>query len=267
MVKMVPVSRETHAGSVWRRLQTFRFVAKEHYVPIAGLEFGRVSSAMPIAIVELSGQLVPVAVLSLEAGVNAFVAPDGRWLAPYIPLLVQTYPFRLLRQDGTDQYSLWVDADAEHLGDSASSTELYYDQEGNLAPGLKAIFDLLAVFEQNRIATAIAVTALAKEGVLCPWEIKVNAGDRETLVRGLQRVNETALGNLDDAAFLRLRKSNAIAIAYAQLLSMGHLALFSQLKQLRSRFGNPTAAPKIENPSAPSAGSFTMIEPDSLRFD
>jgi hypothetical protein len=222
---------------------------------------------MPIAIVEMSGQLLPVAVLSLEAGVNAFVAPDGRWLAPYVPVLFQTYPFRLLRQDGTDQYSLWVDVDAEHLGDSAASTELYYDQEGKLAPGLKATFDLLVTFEQNRISTGVALAALAEEGVLCPWEIKVNAGDKETIVRGLQRVDETALGRLEDAAFLRLRKSHAISIAYAQLLSMGHLAIFSQLKQLRSRIVIPPAAPKIANSMTTAGDSFTLIEPDSLRFD
>jgi hypothetical protein len=267
MANLVPVSRGTHGDKVWRRLQTYSFAARQHYVPIGGLEFGRVVPVMPIAFMEISGQLQPIAVLSLEPGSNVFVASDGRWLAPYLPILFATYPFRLLRQEGTDKFSLWVDSDADHLGDAAHSTELYYDQEGQLAPRTKAVFDLLATFEQNRIHTAAAVATLAEAGVLRPWELKVKDGGAETIVRGMQRVDEVALGNLEDSAFLRLRKSHAIPIAYAQLLSMQQLAVFSQLKQLRSRIAGLPVAPKEAATSPQTGDAFTMVDPDILRFD
>lgn len=267
MVNLVPVARSTHANQVWRRLQTFRFAAKDHYVPIAGLEFGRVVSTMPIAFVEVAGHLAAVAVLSPEPGKNAFVAPDGRWLAPYVPLMFLTYPFRLLRQGETDQFSLWVDSDADQLSDTAQTTELFYDLEGNLAPATKAAFELLAKFEQNRVMTVAAVQTLAQEGVLCPWEFKLSDGGRERIVRGLQRVDEVALNKLSDDGFLRLRRSQALPMAYAQLLSMGQLTVFAQLQRLRSQMAATVAPVPQSAPDARPGESFTMIDPDSLRFD
>jgi len=58
-------------------------------------------------------------------------------------------------------------------------------------------------------------------------------------------------------------------IAYAQLLSMGHVANFGYLQQLRSRMGPGDArSPAPRPPGAPApAGSFTMVDPDSLRFE
>jgi len=267
MVNLVPVSRSTHATQVWRRLRTFSFAAKDHYVPIAGLEFGRVVPTMPIAFVDVAGQLAPVAILSPEPGTNAFVGPDGRWLTPYVPFLFLTYPFRLLRQPGTDQFALWVDSDADRLPDAAHSTELFYDAEGNLAPATKAAFDLLARFEQNRLLTIAAVATMAQEGILCPWEFKLSDGGKERVVQGLQRVDEVALNKLDDDAFLRLRKSQALPMAYAQLLSMGQLTVFSQLQRLRGQVTVPAAPVPQAAPDARPGEGFTMLDPDSLRFD
>lgn len=267
MVNLVPVARSTHANQVWRRLQTFRFAAKDHYVPIAGLEFGRVVPTMPIAFVEVSGQLAPVAVLSPEPGKNAFVAPDGRWLVPYVPLMFLTYPFRLLRQGETDQFSLWVDSDADQLSDAAYATELFYDVEGNLAPATKAAFELLAKFEQNRILTVAAVASLAQEGVLCPWEFKLSEGGKERIVRGLHRVDEVALNKLGDDGFLRLRRTQALPMAYAQLLSMGQLTVFSQLQRIHAQMAAPAAPAPHPAPDTRPGEGFTMLDPDSLRFD
>ena len=268
MTKMVPVSRESHAGQIWRRLSTYLFTATEHYVPISGAEFGRVVSSMPIAFVELSGLYIPVALLSLTPKENLFVAPDGRWLGGYVPMMFRFYPFRLLRRPGTDQFSLWVDDDAQALPDTAASTELFYDAEGNLSPATKAVFDALAQFEQGRMGTMVAMAALLAEKVICPWSLKIKDGDQERDVTGLYRVDEVALNELDDDAFLRLRKAHAMPIAYAQLLSMGQAVNFGHLQQLRARFGQSTRPPSAPLPAAHgSSKSFTMVDPDSLRFD
>jgi hypothetical protein len=266
MVNMVPVSPDRHSGQVWRRLSTYSFVAKENYVPIGAAEFGRVTTAFPIGFMELSGQYYPVAILSLVPGRNQFVASDGRWLGGYIPILFRCYPFRLLRQGNTDQFALWVDTDAEQLHDAAASTELFYGPDGKLAPATKQVFDALAHFEQSRIAAMIAAAALSAEGILCPWEIKVREGEQERLVKGLHRIDEVALNKLDDTAFLRLRRANALSIAYAQLLSMAQLHVFAHLAELLRRVAE---VPQKRPPTmeVPAEQSFTMVDPEILRFD
>lgn len=269
MANLVPVSFQSHGNQLWRRLETYAFAAQENYVPIGGSEFGRVANVMPIGFVELSGQLMPVAILSLTPKVNLFVGPDGRWLGGYVPVLFQTYPFRLLRREGTDHFSLWVDGDAQDVSDVATSTELFYESEGRLGAATKAVFETLTRFEQNRLQTALAMTALSTEGVLCPWEIKLKGDGSETMVKGLFRVDEVAINKLSNEAFLRLRNANGLSIAYAQLLSMGQLSVLVQLNQLRLRLSSVAAAPPSaydQRPSAPEF-SFAMVDPETLRFD
>ncbi|MFO1162423.1 MAG: SapC family protein [Reyranellaceae bacterium] len=261
---MVPVSRGTHAGQLWRRLASYAFSARESYVPICGGEFGRIAATMPFAFIDFAGELVPVALLSLTPGVNLFVGPDGRWVGSYIPLLLRCYPFRLFRASDTNQYSLCVDAEADSCSDSAAATELFYDAEGNLAPATKAVFDALVQFEQNRLATLRAVAALVEAGVVCPWAVKIEDGDREKTLARLHRVDEKALGDVGDDVFLRLRKAGAIAIAYAQLLSMAQLTVLSQLSDLRRRINQVTSAAA---PQPAPGGSFEMVDSDMLRFD
>ena len=263
MANLRPVSRQTHGGQVWRRLATYSFAAKDATVPITMTEMGRAVTAMPMAFMENAGQHFLVAVLSLTSGRNLYVAPNGKWMGMYIPILYRLYPFRLLRAPQSDQYSLFVDEEAQDLPDVALSTELFYDADGNLSAATKAVMESLTQFEQHRLMTVAAVAALAAEGVICPWPIKIRDGDQERTVGGLHRVDEVALGKLSDEAFLRLRKAGALAVAYAQLLSMGQVSLFQQLSDLyqrASQLGNMPAQP------APASG-FVMTEPESLRFD
>lgn len=269
-MKMVPVSRDSHAGQLWRRLASFSFAARESFVPIGGGELGRAAAAMPTAFIESASEYVLVALLSLAPGVNLFVAPDGRWMGSYIPLLLRSYPFRLLRIQGANQYSLCVDADAESFSDTAASTELFYDAAGNLAPATKAVFDTLVQLEQNRLATSGALAALVEAGVVCPWPIKLQEGDQEKTFTGLHRIDEKALGDLSDDAFLRLRKAGALPISYAQLLSMAQLGAFPQLADLRRRFGEAAAAAPgggMSRPTGAPSGAFTMVDPETLHFD
>ena len=263
MANLRPVSRQTHGGQVWRRLATYSFAAKDSTIPIVVTEMGRAVTTMPLAFMEVSGQLFPVAVLSLTLGRNLFVAPNGKWLGMYVPTVYRLYPFRLLRAPQSDQYSLFVDEEAQGLPDAALSTELFYDTDGNLSPATKGVMNALTQFEQHRLMTLTAVAALSAEGVICPWPIKVRDGDTERTIGGLQRVDEVALGALSDEAYLRLRKAGGLVVAYAQLLSMGQMAMFSQLLELHQRAGQPGGMA----PQAAPASGFVMVEPESLRFD
>jgi hypothetical protein len=267
MANLKPVSRQSHGGQMWRRLATYSFTAKDSYVPIVGSELGRVVTTLPVAFMESGGQFMPVAVLSFTPGQNLFVAPNGKWLGLYVPMLYQTYPFRLLRMPETDQYALFVDDDAQALPDAAVSTELFYDTEGNLSPATKAVFDALVQFEQQRLATQVAVAALAAERLICPWPIKLQDGDTERTVGGLHRIDETALVAMSDEAFLRLRKAGALVIAYSQLLSLGQLGHFSHLQELHNRVGQPVPVPPPPSAASPRQPGFVMIDPETLRFD
>lgn len=77
---------------------------------------------------------------------------------------------------------------------------------------------------------------------------------------GLFRIDEAALNVLDDEAFLKLRKSSALPLAYLQLVSTGQIALFQQLIRLQHQL-----APRQER-QFPLDEIFAAAESETIRF-
>ncbi|AWN35778.1 hypothetical protein DK427_08480 [Methylobacterium radiodurans] len=65
-------------------------------------------------------------------------------------------------------------------------------------------------------------------------------------VNGLHRISEAALNRLDDRAFGAVRQGGALAVAYAQLLSMGNSVDLGKLAQARAARGAGSGGPAGE---------------------
>jgi hypothetical protein len=235
MPQFAAVSRERHANKKWLRHTNYAFAAGEMIAPIVGAELARAAVAMPCAFLQQSGRYTLVAVLSLVSGRNMFVGPDSRWLGLYVPAVFRLYPFRVLPTEKADSVVLCVDEQSNLVVDGASTGEEFFDAQGNPAPVLKPAFDAALALERNRKSTEIAVEALAKAGVIRPWEIKVKSNKGERPITGLHRVDEAALHALPEDAFLGLRKANALPIAYTQMQSTRQLGLFERLQTVHNR--------------------------------
>jgi hypothetical protein len=248
MPQFAAVSRERHANKKWLRYTNLNFAAQEVIAPIVGAELARAALAMPCAFVQQSGRYVLVAVLSLIAGRNMFLAPDGRWLGGYVPAAFRLYPFRMLPNKGTDAVVLCVDEESKFVVDSSSAGEEFFDAQGNQAPVLKPVFDAAMALERDRKSTDLAVAALTQAGVIRPWEIKVKTKEGERPISGLHRADEAALRALPDEAFLNLRKTSALPIAYTQMLSMGQLGMLEHLARAQTQA--PAPPPSTPTPWA-----------------
>jgi hypothetical protein len=211
----------------------FSFAATTGLVPLVGAELPKAALAMPIGFSQRSdGRFVLVGILSLTPGRNLFVAPDGRWLGGYVPAAIRSHPFRLLRGEGTEDLVLCVDEQSDLVGEGGANGLPFFDGQGNLTPATKDVLDFLGQLERNRAATEVAVSALAAAGLICPWPIKLSAGE---VVGGLHRTDERAMNAVQDDAFLRLRRSSALSIAYAQLLSMGQIQVLERLAEVQKQ--------------------------------
>ncbi len=241
MPQFAPVARERHAGKAWRQFGNYSFAATEALVPVVGIELTDAALAMPLAFVEQSDRFVLVAVLSPTPGRNLFVGPDGRWLGHYVPAIVRGHPFRLVPKRGSEEWIFCLDEEAQSVVDATEGGEPLFDADGNLAPGTKAVRDRLIQRERNQAATDAAVGALAKAGVIRRWEVKLKTGSEEQNVTGLYRVDEAAMNALDDDPFRLLRRSSALPVAYAQLLSMKQLGVFERLAQQQAQLAQPPA--------------------------
>ena len=109
------------------------------------------------------------------------------------------------------------------------------------------------------MATDLAMASLAEAGLIKRWPLELDVGGKKVAINGLHRVNEPALDRLDDKAFLQLRKTSALRLAYAQIMSMGQVNRFQQLMQLRQQLA--------QTPNIKTDELFKIAPDDSIRFD
>jgi hypothetical protein len=259
MTKLVAVSKGRHAEKVWRRPKGFQFAAKEPVTPIVLAEVVHVGSWMPIAFIEQEHRYIPIAIMSPMPNQNLFVGPDGQWLGGYIPSSLRTYPFRLIRPEGSERMALCVDEDSGLVTEPNGEGEEFFASDGKPSPSVTKLREFLAQVENNRIATDLAMSSLAEAAVIERWPLEVDVGGKKSAINGLYRINEKRLGGLDDETFLKLRKTAAISLAYAQLISRGQIARFDQLARLQQQLAQ-TPRIKAEDP-------LRFLPNDTIRFD
>ncbi len=262
MPQYIPLTPARHASLRWQRYASYRFAASEALLPVVAAELPRAAVCLPVAFVpDAAGVYQPVVVLGPEPGINAFVAPDGRWLASYVPGELRSYPFKVaLTPDG--QKVVCVDeASGLIVQPEHSGAELFYGEDGKISPVVRQVVDLLEGLESMRPATLAATAALAAHGVLQPWQVQLEIEGRVHGLAGLYRVDEAVLNALSDEAFLALRSSGALALAYAQLLSIQHVATLQTLAQAQA-----AAAKASEQLVRAGELDLGFMQSDTIRF-
>jgi SapC protein len=229
------VASTRHATRRWRPAGSYSWAAAEVLVPVTGSEVSRAAAHMPIALIRGGDAFTLAAVLGLERGVSLFVAPDGRWLGGYVPALLRSRPFALLPlEDGRKVLCIDEEAGRVALAADAPDAQPFFGEDGKLSPALQEFLGFLSALEGNREPTAKACIALETHKVVVPWQIKLQMEAGTTRdVEGLYRVDEAALLALPDEAFLELRRTGALALAYAQLLSIAQLPALGQRASAR----------------------------------
>jgi len=230
MPNLQALSKNTHSGKHWRRPVDYFFTDMNVIAPLVVQELPKAMLSLPIAFVPRAQSYRPVAVQGLLPDKNLFVAKDGRWLAGYTPAAYRSYPFALANtEDG--QQVLCVDEDSGLVG---TEGEAFFNEDGTLSQAVSEVLNFLTEVGNNRSATQRLCDLLQKHSLIQPWQIKVQGDKGEQAIEGLFRIDEAALNQLPTEAFMELRDSGALVLAYCQLLSMQHLPLLGQLAQLHA---------------------------------
>jgi SapC len=227
--QLAVVSVERHGRKKWLPFRSFAFSSSEAIAPIVAAELASAALELPLAFSQAAAGYAVVAVLSLVAGRNMCVDQQGRWLSGYVPAHFRSYPFRLVCPEGRSESVLCVDESSGLVVEDGPDGLPFFDDAGVISPELSKALDFLTQIERSRRATEVAVSALAKAGVIVPWPIQVKSEQGSIEIKGLFRIDERAIGIISDDAFLGLRAASAFSVAYSQLLSTGQLRLFERL--------------------------------------
>lgn len=259
MANYQPVSYQTFGGKFFTRSQHYLFSAADMFCQVSITEMPRAVHHAPLAFLQGDDGFVPVMLQGLQQGENAFVSGDGRWLTPYIPALYRSYPFRALRADA-DTLVLCFDMDSGLL---APGGEAFFAEDGQPTVFIQQINHFLQQCELDRQRTLALVKLLQQHGLIVPWQLTLQDGDKKRALDGVFRVDEAALNALPAEQLVALRDAGALPMAYMQLLSMHHMSTLAEL--VRVRMQQQRAQNSVPQSGAELDLSF-MNQSDTLRF-
>ena len=233
-MSLVPVTREAHAQMRLRPLTSFSFAKTAPVIRIVASELTQIAANFPIVFLDENGSPAPYALMGLSQTENQFVTDEGQWMAQYVPAMLRRFPFlpgRAANGAGDVATVLvedsWLSADEGEL--------LFGPDEGAPNGPLARAIQLLSMIEVEAAQLGALSKLLAAQGLIEPMEFQMTLTDGgiPTKLEGLSGVNETKLRELPDAAFLELRKTGALNLAYASMISLGQLPRLQALASAR----------------------------------
>ncbi|MBP8936863.1 MAG: SapC family protein [Agrobacterium sp.] len=260
---IIPVQYSTLGAKAWKPFSDYHFAAASAVAPLSAEEVAHAAHIYPLAFATGEHSTL-LAVLGLQPGRNLLVGENGRWITDYVPATFRAYPFKLIRI-GEEQVALGYDKSSGLLVDEGRG-EAFFGPDGEPTQRIRDLLQFLVTFNRGQQTAAAFGGKLKDAGILEPWPLAIEEeGGRKITVQGLLRVNEQALGALDDAAFLELRQSGALMLAYAQLFSMANITSIGRLAQIHTRQAQQVAT--LNRPQNSNAPIFAAPGGDTINWD
>ena len=219
---MVPVNKERFGNKRLLPLRSYSFLAGTPYCDVFAGEFANIVVNHPTFFVMVNEVIRPVALLALQEGDNLFVEKDGSWSGFYIPAVLRRHPFSIEMHG--DAPVLTIDEDCGLLSDTEGEPLFGDGSADEMNTPVGRAIQLLTQIDAERTRTLNLTGQLAEAGLLTSTAITLQSSEGQTVLEGLMMVDEGKLNALDDAAFLNLRRSGALALASMHLFSMGQVA-------------------------------------------
>lgn len=238
-----PIDAATHAGMGFAPAADHLHSRAMDRVALLIAEVPMALMIYPLAFAPDAGRLRLVAVLGARAGQNDCLGDGGRWRVGYVPSRLRAWPFALVAGDngemavGFDHDSgLWRDDP-----DPGRGERRFFDMDGSPGAALQHAAAFVRQCAANQAITDAAVAELDRAGVLVPWRF-ADAVSGGAPPEGLLRVDQAALHALPAAALARLMRSNALALAHAQLFSRPRLTILAGLRDVDTARGDAAAS-------------------------
>ena len=228
----VALNPVAHKSVKVSRIKNFKFAKDMNSVLLAGQEFLESAKYYPIVFVRDKNlnEIMPLALLGLRNTENLFVDNEGKWKeGVYIPAFFRRYPF-VLADDQGEEGSYAVSVDATFEGFDSDDGMPLFDEEGKPTKELNHVIEFLKQYQTNFMLTQELLNKLDEFGLFQEFtaDITLPAGEKIAL-KGLMRIDEKALMNLDDEKALELYRKGFLAWIYAHLFSISNFRVMGQL--------------------------------------
>lgn len=228
MANFIPILKEKHQNKFWIKPEDFSFCKEMILVPLSFEEIKFSVLAFPLVFVKSKDILVACLLLGFEDKKNLFVN-EGNWIGKYIPWLFRTYPFSLGKNEENELILL---IDEGFLTDNPQKGQPIFDENGNLNDFLGQLTSFLIKRERGYAWMRELSKILEKNDLLEPWQLRVIIGEKEIDFKGLYRVNENRIYEIDEKVLKELRDTGSLPLIYGQLFSMNNLNILVQFANI-----------------------------------
>ena len=226
---LVALDKEKHKGLGITSKSHYAFAAALNSIYVVSAEFIQAARHYPIVFARDTdtGTFLPLAVTGLQQEGNLFVDDQGEWENDtYIPAFVRRWPFFGVQLTGEQAKDGDILICVDETGLEPSDNPVF-TAEGQPSEAFEPAQKLISEMEGARQATQKFCDELHALGLLEPFEAHAFPKQgREMRLRGMFRVNENKLNELQGKDIKRLMKRGHLSRIYAHLMSLDN---FKQL--------------------------------------
>jgi len=247
-----PVNLRDHGDKKMREILRMGNIGKAHAIPLTVDEFALAQNHYPI-VFSVGENPVPIALMGLNDGVNAFLTEEGRPREPniYTPAYIRRYPFLLAKITAdTDELSLCYDPTSDAIGDFDEGKPLFED--GKPTDAVQKILAFCEQFEAAGQRTAAFLEDLKQFDLLMDGEVSIQPDGFEHpfIYRGFRMIDEEKLRALRGDELRKMVQNGMLPLIYAHLFSL------SQMRDVFSRqLAQGTAPPQVPLRAAADASA------------
>lgn len=241
-----PLNATEHGSARARTTDRAPWAGKQHAIPVTVDEFVDAQRSFPI-VFSMGDNPVPLGLMGLNEGVNAFIDTDGTPIpeAFYLPAYVRRYPFMLAKLDSTnDTLTLCFDPTSDLIGELEEGNALFDGSEPS--EHTKGLLEFCQRFEVAGQRTRAFVDELVKADLLMDGEVALARPDNQDqpfVYRGFKIINQDKLREIRGDQLRKWVENGLLTLIYAHLFSLDMIrAVFSrQIAQGKgpTQIGNP----------------------------
>ena len=228
------LSKKNHAQKLIKPKDDLLFLKNQAMIPICIFELQKVTQSLPVVFAKDAEYMRPYCLMGLKPDENLLVNPNGSWGLPYLPALIDVYPFRLGK--GDDEKFVLVFDEASKLVDEKEPGIPLFNSDGTESDLFKKYIDRLVQIESSHRVVEGVSALLDEFNLLVPFSIKDTENcDGQKGFGGLFRIDLAVFDSLDDQQFIRLRKASALSLIYGHFFSMVNISRLQSLKKLKAQ--------------------------------
>lgn len=219
----VPLNDSIHRHLKVKNIIDYKVFEKMHMLPLQVQEFMSAATSFPIIFTKNSqtGEFLPVAVTSLKENSNKLMI-NGRWIARYLPIQVQLYPFGASYID--NKIIIGIDLNNSSVCENGENS--LFTADGDNTAYLNTQLELASLQADYQEMTKHFIKTLIQHELLQPRTLTVNALDgTKTNINGIYTVDEQKIHELDESVMLDFAKCGFYSVIYAHLCSLSLIDL------------------------------------------